>query len=575
MNVAAQLEQEYPDTNASRSATVETIRQRYVGDIEPALLVLLSAVGFLLLIACTNLANLLLARSAGRRREFAVRVALGATRYRLIRQVLTESTLLSLGGGLLGLLLAVWSRGMLLKLFPNDIANLSIPRVKQIPMDGGVVGFALLLAVFTGVLFGLLPALHTAAGDVYETLRDGGRSGSVAGRERTRSLLVIVEIALSLVLLVGAGLMIRTFLRLAGSSLGFNPDQVLTAQLLLPGTKYPQLEDRVRFLNEALSRITALAGVESAGAVGFAPLSGFWGSTSFSIEGQPAPRSEALPHADFNVVSPSYFRTMQVPLLVGRDFAASDTASAPEVVLINQNLARQLWPNQNPVGKHLSPDPAMFGKTTWEIVGVVGDQKHFGVAEPTHATIYRPFAQESFPLITFALRTQVPPLTLAKAVRQAIWSVDKDQPISKIITMNEAAAESVTLRRVSMILLAMFAALAVFLAVVGLYGVMAHLVAQRTHEIGIRLALGARPKDISYLVVRQGVWLAAVGIFLGTVAALALTRLLTSLLFGVRPEDPATFTAVGLLLSGVAFLASYLPARRAAKVDPMVALRYE
>ncbi len=574
-NVAAQLQQEHPDTNADRSAIVEPIRQRYVGDIEPPLIALLCAVGLVLLIACTNLANLLLARGASRRREFAVRIALGATRYRLIRQVLSESTLLALGGGLLGLLLAVWTRGSLLKLFPNDIANLNIPRVEQIPIDGGVVGFALLIALFTGVLFGLLPALHTAAGGVYQSLRDGGRSGSVAARERARSVLVIAEVALSLVLLVGAGLMIRTFLRLERASLGFNPNQVLTAQLALPDSKYPRLDDRARFLNETLPRITAIAGVQSAGVVGFAPLSGFWGATDFSIEGQPAPPRGAMPHADFNVVSPSYFRTMQVPLLVGREFEISDTAVAPEVVLINQSLARQFWPNQNPLGKRLSPDPAMFGKTTWAIVGVVGDQKHLGVAEPTHATIYRPFAQESFPLITFAIRTELPPLTLANAVRQAIWSVDKDQPISKMITMDEAAAESVTLRRISMILLAMFAALAVFLAVVGLYGVMAHLVAQRTREIGVRLALGARPKDISQLVVRQGLLLAGVGICLGTAAALALARVLTSLLFGVRPEDPATFAAVGLLLAAVAFLASYIPARRAAKVDPIIALRYE
>jgi predicted permease len=266
---------------------------------------------------------------------------------------------------------------------------------------------------------------------------------------------------------------------------------------------------------------------------------------------------------------------MQVPLILGRDFEAGDSVHAAEVVLINQSMARQFWPQQNPVGRRLNPDPAMFGNTTWEIVGVVGDIKHFGVAEPTHPTIYRPFAQESFPLIAFAIRTQLPPETLAKAVRQAIWSVDQDQPISKVITMDAAAAESVTLRKISMILLAGFAGLAVFLAVVGLYGVMAHLVAQRTPEIGVRMALGARPKDISRLVALQGLRLAAAGVVFGTAAALALTRLLASLLFGVRPQDPATLTGVALLLSGVAWLASYMPARRAAKVDPMVALRYE
>jgi len=575
VHIAAQLAKEHPDTNATRSASVEPIRNSYVGDIEPALLALLGAVGFVLLIACTNLANLLLAHSSSRRKEFAVRFALGASRRRLIGQLLSESTLLSLGGGLLGLLVAYWSRGTLLQLFPNDIANLNIPRVEKIPMDGGVVAFGLFLAVSTGMLFGILPALHTSNADVYETLKEGGRSGSVAGRERTRSMLVIAQMALSLVLLAGAGLMIRTFLRLEGASLGFNPDHVLTVQLVLPDTKYPKLEDRLRFLNETLGRIMTLAGVQSAGAVGFAPLSGFWNSTNFTIEGQPALPASAIPQADFNVVSPLYFRTLEVPFVAGRDFQAADTAGRPEVVLINQTMARQFWPGQNPVGKRLSPDPATFGMTMWEIVGVVGDIKHFGVAEPVHATIYRPFAQESFPLIAFTIRTQVPPLTLTNAVRQAIWSVDKDQPISKIITLDEAAAESVTLRRVCMILLAAFAAISVFLAVVGLYGVMAHLVTQRTQEFGVRMALGARPKDISRSVVRQGLALAAVGIVLGATAALALTRLLTSLLFGVRPQDPATLLAVGLLLSGVAVVASYIPARRAAKVDPMVALRYE
>jgi predicted permease len=575
VNVATRLQEEYPETNASRSAIVEPIRQLYVGDIEPALLALLGAAGFVLLIACTNLANLLLAHSAGRRKEFAVRIALGATRGRLLGQLLAESTLLSLAGGLLGLLLVFCSQGTLLKLFPNDIANLNIPRIDAIPVDSGVVAFALLLGVFTGVLFGLLPALHTSAGEVYETLKEGGRSGSVAGRERTRSVLVIAEMALSLVLLAGAGLMIKTFLRLEGTSLGFNPDHVLTAQLLLPDNKYPKLEDRARFLQETLARITALAGVQSAGAVAFAPLSGFWGATNFTLEGLPAAPGSVARQADFNLVSPSYFRTMQVPLILGRDFEAGDSVHAAEVVLINQSMARQFWPQQNPVGRRLNPDPAMFGNTTWEIVGVVGDIKHFGVAEPTHPTIYRPFAQESFPLIAFAIRTQLPPETLAKAVRQAIWSVDQDQPISKVITMDAAAAESVTLRKISMILLAGFAGLAVFLAVVGLYGVMAHLVAQRTQEIGVRMALGARPKDISRLVALQGLRLAAAGVVFGTAAALALTRLLASLLFGVRPQDPATLTGVALLLSGVAWLASYMPARRAAKVDPMVALRYE
>lgn len=573
-NVAAQLQKEYPDTNAQRSAKVDPIRKLYVGDIEPALLALLGAVGFVLLIACANLANLLLARSAGRRKEFAVRVALGASRGRLARQLLSESLLISLSGGLLGLLLAFWSRGTLLKLFPNDIANLHIPRVENIPLDGGVVVFALLLSVLTGVLFGLLPALHTSVANVYETLKEGGRAGAAAGRERTRSVLVIVEMALSLVLLAGAGLMIKTFLRLQGASLGFNPEHVLTAEVLLPRTKYPKLEDHVRFLNGALPKIEALPGVKSAAVVGFPPLSGFWGATKFSLEGQTAPPAE-MPQADFNFVSSSYFRTIEVPLLVGRDFQASDTATAPQVVVINQTMARQFWPKENPVGKRISADPAMFEKSSWEIVGVVGDVKHFGVAEPTHPTIYRPFAQGNFPLMTFVIRTQVPPMTLAKAVREVIWSVDKDQPIFKVITMEEAAGQSVTLRKISMILLAMFAGLALFLAVVGLFGVMAYLVTQRTHEMGVRMALGARPGDISQLVLGQGFRLAIVGIGIGTAAALGLTRLLTSLLFGVRPQDPATFVGVATLLAGVALLASYLPARRASKVDPMVALRYE
>jgi predicted permease len=386
---------------------------------------------------------------------------------------------------------------------------------------------------------------------------------------------VIAELALSLILLAGAGLMMKSFLHLQGASLGFNPDHVLTAQVFLPDTKYPKLEDRNRFLDEALRRIEALPGVQSAGAVGFSPLSGFWGSTTFTLPGEPAPARGQMPTADFNVVTTSYFRTLQVPLLAGRDLRASDAANAPQVVLINQTMARRFWPNQNPVGRRITPDPAMFKKTSWEIAGVVADIKQFGVAEPIHPTIYRPFVQESFPLVAFTIRTQVPPMSLAQQVRQAIWSVDKDQPISKIITMEESAAESVTLRTVSMVLLAAFAVLAVFLAVIGLYGVMAYLVTQRTHEIGVRLALGARPLDILRLVLRQGLRLAGVGIALGIAAGLGLTRVLESLLFGVRPQDPTTFVAVAALLAVVALVASYVPARRAMKVDPMVALRYE
>ena len=572
--VAAQLQREYPDTNAQRSAKLEPIRKMYVGDIEPALLALLGAVSFVLLIACANLANLLLARSAGRRKEFAVRAALGGSRARLARQLLSESLLLSVCGGLLGLLLAFWSRGMLLRLFPNDIANLNIPHVESIPIDTEVVVFALLISAVTGVLFGLLPAFHTSVGTLYETLKEGGRTGA-AGRESTRSTLVIVEMALSLALLSGAGLMVKTLLHLEGASLGFNPDHVLTAQVLLPGAKYPKLEDRARFLDQALANIKALPGVESAGVTGFPPLSGFWDSTNFTIAGQaPSTRSE-MPEADFNLASPSYFRTMQVALLAGRDFQATDRATGPQVAVINETMARRFWPAQNPVGKRITPDPAIFGNTTWEVVGVVADIKHFGVAEPTHPTIYRPFAQEKFPLLTFTTRTQVPPENLAPGLRQAIWSVDKDQPISKVITMDEAASESIALRKISMVLLTAFAALAVFLAVIGLYGVMAYLVAKRTQEIGVRMALGARPADIAQLVLGHGLRLTMVGIALGTAAGLGLTRLLTSLLFGVRPQDPVTFLGVAMLLGGVALLASYLPARRASRLDPTLALRYE
>ena len=573
--IALSLQQENPQTNAGEGAKIESIQEGYAGDARTPLLVLLGAVGFVLLIACANIANLFLARAASRQREIAIRLALGAGRGRLIRQFLTESVLLSLLGGASGLVLTLWSTGLLVSLFPKNIANLNLPQVDDIPINGRVMGFAILVAMATGIIFGLVPALQSAKVDLNNTLKETG--GSVAAGLRSgrfRGGLVVTEVALALVLLIGAGLMIKSFWRLQRADLGLDPQNVMTMEVLLPDYKYDQPQKRDAFLQNAMRRIENLPGVQSAGAINFLPLTGFWGTSTFTIEGRPMPAPGEEPEVDNRIVTENYFRTMGMRLLKGREFTERDSGNAPHVVVINETAARRFFPNEDPIGKRINLGDTSEPNVT-EIVGVVNDVKAFGLEEETHADLYRPFAQAPFPLIAFAVRTEGDPNSIAAAVRGKIWEIDKDQPVFKVISMEQLAAESITLRRVSMLLVVAFAVLALVLAAVGVYGVISYSVSQRTHEIGIRMALGAQGRDVLKMLVKEGMSLALIGVGLGLGAGIVLTRFIASVLYGVSANDPATFVLVPILLIGVAMAGCFIPARRATKVDPMIALRYE
>jgi putative ABC transport system permease protein len=571
--IARRLALEYPKTNKEEDATnIIGLRQMLSGDIRPALLVLACAVGFVLLIACANVANLLLARAAGRQKEVAVRAALGASRSRLLRQLLTESVLLGLASGALGLLLAFWCVGALLPMFPPTIFNISIPHLDKIPIDGWVLGFALAVSLLTGLIFGLAPALQAGRVNTNESLKESSRSliGSAPGR-RFRSALVVAEVALSVMLLAAAGLTLKSFLHLLGGNLGFNPQNVLTMRLLLPSYRYKTDAQQVTFSNQALERIRSLPGVKSAGTVTFLPLSGWWGVRQVSAVGQSASQSQP-PTAVWSSVTPDYFPALSIPLLRGRFFTDQDTQGAQAVAIVSKSLAGQLAPNADLVGKQVNAEGV---KGALEIVGVVGDVHQLGITSEMTSEIYLPFSQLPAPIICFAVRTASDPAGLAKAAERAIWAVDKDQSIGYIMPMGELASEWLAPQRVVTLLLGGFAGMALLLAAVGIYGVIAYSVTQRTHEIGIRMALGARATHILRLVVGQGLGLALAGVALGLAGSFGLTRFLSSLLYGVRPSDPPVFVAVSALPAGVALLASLIPARRATKVDPMVALRYE
>lgn len=588
--VAAALAAADAENQGGWRAAASPIASRYTGDIKPALLVLLGAVGFVLLIAAANVGNLLLARAADRGREVAIRASLGAGRGRLVRQFLVESVLLAAIGGVAGLFLAFWGVNVLKGLFPTTIANLAIPRMEQIHVDGPVLAFALVLSVVTGIAFGLAPALHASRAALGETLRESGR-GTTEGREhrRFRSALVVSEVALALVLTTGAALMIRSFAHLQGGNLGFDPSGVTTARVLLPGRRsaggaprpgeprYGAPEKRRAFFDHVLARLRETPGVEAAGATTFLPLSGWSGGQGFEIEGRPpaAPAEEvvAIPQS----VNEDYFRAMRIPVLRGRGISATDAATAPPVVVLNQATARRFWRGEDPVGRRIGwreggpQDPIKWR----EVVGVVGDVRHHGLAADPEPELYLSYAQSPSALICLTVRMSPGRSLAAQAIQQAVWSFDKDQPVLAVMPLDQLAAESITMRRVSTLLLGFFAGVAVSLAGLGLYGVMAHAVARRTHEIGIRMAIGARASDVLAMIVRRGVVLAAIGAGLGLIASLALSRLLTSLLYGVSPTDPYSFAGVALFLLAVAATASYIPGRRAARVDPVVALRSE
>ena len=572
-----QIAAQHPQTDAGNETWVEPLRQQLAGDIRTPLLALFGAVGFVLLIACVNIAGLVLARAASRRTELSVCLAIGATRIRLAQQYLSEGLVLSLLGGIAGVLLALWCTHFLLAIFPNNVANLSIPQVQAIPIDAKVLWFALGITVLTALLFSAVPAIQTSKSSASNAMKESGRMvASGAHAARARSVLVAAEIALSLLLLSGAGLMIESFRRVYQENLGFRVEGLLGLEVFLPPNLYPESEPQKRdaFVNGVLENLRKLPGVQSAAATNFLPLTGFWGTTDFAIEGQPPRDLASKPQADNRLITPAYFSTMGISLLRGRDFTDSDRTGSEQVAIINSTLAHRYFGDENPVGKTLQLGEAAHMER-WHIVGVVSDVRAFGPEEAPHADLYRPLAQASFPLLAFTVRTAGDPASLLSSAKQAIWNVDKDQPVFDAMPLATLAAESLAVRRVSAIVIGGFAALALVLAAVGLYGLMAYLVTQRTHEIGIRMALGAERGDVLRQMVRSGMQLVAIGEAFGVAAALVLTRVVSSFLYGVRPGDPVILISAAGLLTFVAVAASYIPARRAAKVDPMVALRYE
>ena len=574
--ITGRLAQEYKE-DAGVTAYLVAAGQQITGSARPALFVLLGAVSLVLLIGCANLASLLLAQSAVREKEFAIRAALGADRWELVRQLLTESVLLSVLGGAVGILMTAWGIRYLRVVAANQVA-----RAQDIGLDARVLLFTLGLSVLTGLAFGLFPALASFKGQLNESLKEGGRGlGAGARGRRMRDLLVIWEMALALVLLVGAGLLVNSFERLRAIDPGFNPDKVLTCQVSLPSSKYkdPQI---VSFFQQLLERVRALPGVKAAGATMTMPLrnsgGGFW--SGLNIEGRPAAARESIPIVSFAQVTPGYFRAMGIPILKGRAFTDADNSDqSPKVAIVNATLARRFFPDAGPIDKRicLGEDPS---KGPWlTVVGVVGDAALQSLTDPRFPQVFSAHAQGVEGGVAgnmeLALRTSSDPLSLAAAVRNEVHELDKEQSVADIQTLDQVVSASLTQPRLNTLLLAGFAGLALLLAAIGIYGVISYSIAQRTREIGIRMALGAQRSDVLKLVVKRGIILTLTGAAIGLVAAFILTRLMSSLLYGVQSSDPPTFFAVLVVLVGVALLATYIPARRATQVDPMVALRHE
>jgi putative ABC transport system permease protein len=571
-NISARLEQQFPDTNKGWGATVFPIVADMVRTYDTALWVMMAAVGFVLLIACANVANLMLARASGRQKEIAVRTALGASRWRIVRQLLTESVIVALLGGALGILIGFWGIDALRAGNPGEAAKYAAGWY-QLGINPTVLLFTFGLSVVSGIVFGLAPALQVSKPNLNDSLKEGTR-GTTSTSHRLRSSLIVFEVALSLVLLVGAGLLTRSFLSLLKTDPGFNPDHVITMNLVLPGAKYKDDASRAAFYNDLVQRVKAQPGVQSAAFVNYLPLGGSNSSDAYLIEGEPEPAPGQEHEGRYRVATPDYFQTMEIPIVRGRAFTEQDKAGATPVVIVNETLARQHWPGQDPIGKRIR----FYGppeRAVWiEIVGVVKDVKH-ELNIPVTPEYYLPHAQDSWNAMVLVARTSVEPSSLAGALRQQVWAIDKDQPVFDVKTMQEVRSISVAVYSFSSVMLAIFAGVALVLAAVGIYGVMAFAVTQRTQEIGIRMALGARTADVLKLVVTQGMKLALLGIVIGLAGSWALTRFIEKLLVGVQATDLLTFTLVSLCLLVAAFIACYLPARRAAKVDPLVALRYE
>jgi putative ABC transport system permease protein len=568
--IAARLQEQYPATNNGQDVKLVPLQKQIVGDIGPALVILLGAVVLVLLIACANVANLLLARASGRQKEIAIRVALGAGRSRIIRQLLTESIILAVLGGVVGILLAYLGLKFLVAFNPGNI-----PRLNEVSIDGWMIGFTFLISLVTGIIFGLTPAFQASKPDLNQTLKEESRgsAGSFKTR-RMRTLLVVSEIALTQVLLICAGLLVRSFIHLQEIDPGFNPKNVLTMQIPLPGSKYPDGVQQAAFFQQVLQRVEQVQGVQSAGVISRLPLTGGSSVRGFLIEGRQPPPDQTTPEANYQVMSPDYFRTMGIPLLRGRVFTEMDSKDAPGVVILNETLAKLYWPNEDPVGQHLSISSEQNPR---EIVGVVKDVKQSALNDKTKPELYVPYVQVAWPSMVLVVRTQGNPMNLARTVRSEILGIDRNQPVSSIRPLEEVIADSTSRQRFNTILLAIFAGVALVLASVGVYGVMAYLVSQRRREIGIRLALGAQPGTIFKLVIWQGLAFTLIGLAIGVGAAFAFARLLvgSSLVYGVTATDPAIFLGVPLLLTAVAMTACYLPARRAMGVNPVIALREE
>ena len=568
--IAARLEKQYPETNTGRSANVISFHQDLTGDVRPALLVILAAVFFVLLIACANVANLLLARATARQREIAIRTALGASRSRLVRQLLAEGLLLAICGAAGGLLLAWWSVDLLRAFGPHDI-----PRLAEVQINPAVVVFALAVAVVSTLLFALVPALQVTRPNVNASLQEGNRGGTGPVSQRLRGLLVVTQVALSLLLLAGAGLLIKSFANLRATNPGFDPSRVLTADFVIPRGKYPEPEQQRQFFERFLPQLAALPGVESIGGASPLPFSDNDSMNSFWIAGRPDPGPGNHPDASNLTVAGEYFRTMRIPLLAGRLLDRRDTKDAVPAVMVNEAFAKKFFPNMSPLGQHLLLDEDA-GARSVEIIGVVGSSHHDSLATAPKAEYYLPLAQNPDRVMHLVFRTSVANLSgLQAALRQVIQGMDRDVFVPELVPLEKMVDGSLAQPRFNMMLLGSFAAVALLLAAIGIYGVIAYSVAQRTREIGIRMALGAQRGDVLRMILRQSMIVIGIGLTIGMLAAFAATRWMASLLYGVSAHDLSTHGLVLIVLAGAGLIASYIPARRAMAVDPMVALRYE